>query len=135
MKLFVKLSLIICTLLCCVPSYAQTEGGNEVFVPITKYLTLGDAESLSAWFADNLEISVLSLPTNSSKSQAKRILKSFFDSHTPRSFSVDHVAGRPNQKCAMGTLSAGGESMNVTIFLSRKEQSYKIQQLKIERVQ
>lgn len=135
MRLFIRLTIIITTLLAGLTAHAQNEGGNEVFVPITKYLTQGDAESLSAWFADNLEISVLSAPTNSSKNQAKQILKSFFESHTPRSFTINHIAGRSNMKYAMGTLNAGGESMNVTIFLSFKGGNYKIQQLKIERVQ
>lgn len=113
---------------------AQTEG-NEVFVPISKYLTQGNAESLSAWFADNLEISIISSLNNSSKNQAKSILKAFFDAYTPRSFDISHIAGRANMKYALGTLSAGGESFNVTIFVSCKEGEYKIQQLKIERVQ
>lgn len=113
---------------------AQSEG-NEVFVPISKYLTQGNAENLSAWFADNLEISILSSLNNSSKSQAKQILKAFFEAHTPRSFDISHIAGRANMKYALGTLSAGGETFNVTIFVSVKDGEYKIQQLKIERVQ
>ncbi len=35
------------------------EGGDDVFVPISKYIAAGNAEALSAWFADNLEIAVL----------------------------------------------------------------------------
>lgn len=113
---------------------AQTDG-SEVFVPISKYITQGNAENLSAWFADNLEISVAGSLTSSSKSQAKQIVKSFFDSHTPRSFEISHVAGRSNMKYALGTLNAGGETYNVTIFVSCKNDDYRIQQLKIEKIQ
>ncbi|MBQ1655614.1 MAG: DUF4783 domain-containing protein, partial [Bacteroidales bacterium] len=42
--------------------------------------------------------------------------------------------GRANMKYALGTLKAGGETFNVTIFLSCKEDRYRIQQLKIERL-
>lgn len=95
----------------------------------------GDAEKLSAWFADNLEITILSSYNNSSKSQAKQIIKSFFNSYTPRSFTIDHKAGRSNMKYALGVLNAGGEMFMVTIFVSCKDSSYKIQQLKIERME
>ena len=38
-------------------------------------------------------------------------------------------------KYALGDLNAGGETFLVTIFVSNKGESYRIQQLKIERVQ
>lgn len=134
MKAFRYISLCFFTALLCVSLRAQTEG-NEVFVPISKYLTQGDSEKLSAWFDDSLEISIISSLNNSSKSQARQILKAFFDSHTPRSFDISHIAGRSNMKYALGTLTAGGENFNVTIFISCKNGEYKIQQLKIERLQ
>lgn len=134
MKALLRLSICLIAILASHSLQAQTEG-NEVFVPISKYLTQGNAESLSAWFADNLEIAIIAPLNNSSKNQAKSILKAFFDSYTPRSFDITHIAGKPNKKYALGTLSAGGESFNVTIFISCKDNEYKIQLLKIERVQ
>ena len=133
MKAFIKIAACVLALTSCLCLKAQNEG-NDMFVPISKYLAQGNAENLSAWFADNLEISVISSLRNSSKSQAKQILKSFFESYTPRSFDISHIAGRPNMKYALGTLNAGGETFNVTIFASVKEGECKIQQLKIERV-
>ncbi len=106
------------------------EGGDDVFVPISKYIAAGNAEALSAWFADNLEIAVLAKESDASRAQARQIVKTFFDNFTPRSFK----AGRANMKYALGTLKAGGETFNVTIFLSCKEDRYRIQQLKIERL-
>ena len=111
-----------------------TEGGDDVFVPISKYIAAGNAEALSAWFADNLEIAVLARESDASRAQARQIVKTFFDNFTPRSFNITHTAGRANMKYALGTLKAGGETFNVTIFLSCKENSYRIQQLKIERL-
>ncbi|MGN0201926.1 MAG: DUF4783 domain-containing protein [Candidatus Cryptobacteroides sp.] len=109
-------------------------GGDsyDVFIPISKYIAAGDAESLSAWFADNLEISVLSSTSNSSKNQATQILKFFFEKNRPRSFTINHTAAGQNSKYALGSLNAGGESFLVTIFVSMCGQSYKIQQLKID---
>ena len=118
----------------CFSSAAQNSS-YDVFIPIAKYMRKGDAERLSAWFADNLEITILSTTNDSSRNQARQIMKAFFNTYTPRSFTIDHKAGRSNMKYALGLLSAGGENFIVTIFVSCKENTYKIQQLKIERIE
>ena len=109
-------------------------GDYDVFVPIAKYLAQGNAEALSAWFADNLDMTVLSKGGNSSRSQARQILKTFFEGYTPRDFQITYTAGRANMKYALGTLNAGGENFLVTIFVSSKGDTYTIQQMKIERI-
>ena len=106
----------------------------DVFNPIAKYLASGDAEKLSAWFSDNLEVTIFSNSNDSSRNQARQIMKSFFRSYTPRSFEITHKAGRSNKKYALGTLNAGGEMFVVTIFVNYTETDYRIQHLKIERV-
>lgn len=110
------------------------DGSDDVFIPVSKYMAAGNVEALSAWFAENLEIAVLSRESAASKAQACRILKTFFDNYTPRSFDVTHTAGRAGMKYALGTLKAGGETFHVTIFMSCKDGTYRIQQLKIERI-
>ena len=105
----------------------------DVFIPISKYMAQGNADKLSAWFDDNLEISVVSSSGSSaSRAQARQIIKTFFESYTPRSFDISHTAAKDNMKYALGTLKAGGESFSVTIFVSNKGRFFKIQQLKIE---
>lgn len=119
--------------LSCVKVSAQ-DSGYDVFNPISKYLAMGDADKLSAWFSDNLEVTIFSDSSDSSRNQACQIMKSFFRSYTPRSFEITHRAGRSNMKYALGTLSAGGEMFSVTIFVGYNGKSYKIQHLKIERL-
>ena len=113
---------------------AAQDKGYDVFNPIAKYFAKGDADTLSAWFSDNLEVSIFSNSNDSSCSQARQIMKSFFKSYTPRSFEITHKAGRSNMKYALGTLNAGGELFTVTIFVSYKDSDYRIQHLKIERI-
>ena len=114
-------------------AYAQ-DSGYDVFNPIAKYMAVGDAEKLSAWFSDNLEVTIFSDSNDSSRNQARQIVKSFFRSYTPRSFEITHKAGRSNMKYALGTLNAGGEMFLVTIFVGYDNSAYKIQHLKIERI-
>lgn len=120
-------------LLSCARVSAQ-DTGYDVFNPISKYLALGDADKLSAWFSDNLEVTIFSDSNDSSRNQACQIMKSFFRSYTPRSFEITHRAGRSNMKYALGTLNAGGEMFMVTIFVGYNDKAYKIQHLKIERL-
>lgn len=134
MRYFWRITLASLCLFSCAGVQAQTDD-RDVFVPIAKYIVHGDAESLSAWFADNLEISVISPMSNCSKNQARLIMKSFFENYTPRSFEISHKAGRPNMKYALGVLNAGGENFNITIFVRSKGEDYLIQQIKIERIQ
>lgn len=131
MKYILKCFILVFLMLAVRQAHAQ-ESGYDVFNPISKYLRLGDAEKLSAWFSDNLEITIFSDSSDSSRNQARQILKSFFNSYTPRAFEITHKAGRSNMKYALGTLTAGGEVFVVTIFVNYKDNCYKIQHLKIE---
>lgn len=134
MRSVLKIIFLSAILGLAIPSAAQNRS-YDVFVPIAKYMKKGDADRLSAWFADNLEITVLTTTNESSRNQARQIMKSFFNSYTPRAFTINHKAGRYNMKYALGSLSAGGEMFIVTIFVSCKDDTYKIQQLKIERLE
>lgn len=134
MQSFLKLFLALAVLVFPGWNAAASDDRDDVFVPISKYLSQGNAEALSAWFDDNLDISVISNGGTCSKSQAKQILKSFFESYSPRSFEITHTSGRANMKYALGNLSAGGETFSVTIFVGCQDGKYLIQQLKIERI-
>ena len=106
----------------------------DVFTPIAKYIRVGDADKLSAWFADNLEIVVISQTNDSSRNQARQIMKSFFSAYSPSAFTITHQAGKSNMKYALGILNAGGERFVVTVFVNFVHDSFEIQQLKIERI-
>lgn len=132
MKLFRLTTLFIMCLFAASLSADAQNGKYDVFVPISKYITQGDAEKLSAWFDENLEVGIITKTSNSSRSQAKQIVKSFFDTNSPRSFEITHTTGSGNKKYAIGNLNAGGGSYVVTIFINFDGKSYKIQQLKID---
>jgi len=134
MKSCFKTLMVLMAIVICMKAEAQPKG-YDVFLPIGKYIVQGDAESLSSWFADNLEVSILSNEVDASREQARQIVKSFFDTYTPRSFNITHTAGRANMKYALATLNAGGDMFLITIFVCAKgEERYRIQQFKVERL-
>ncbi|MBQ7999497.1 MAG: DUF4783 domain-containing protein [Bacteroidales bacterium] len=107
---------------------------QDVFVPIGKYIQQGNSESLSAWFANNLELDILGKTSDCSKVQATQIMKDFFITYTPKNFSIIHKSGKAPMKYAIGNLNAGGETFRVTLFVkTQKEGGNQIQQLRIER--
>ncbi len=127
------LTILGALLLLSAPLKAQ-DGEYAVFAPISKYIASGDAASLSRWFADHLDVTVISSSRNCSQSQARQILKTFFDSYTPRSFDITHKASESNKKYVIGNLNAGGEIFIVTIYATAGSgETYKIQQLAISR--
>ena len=133
MKKCLTIFLVLAALCAGAPLRAQ-DGEFAVFASITKYLTAGDANALSSWFADNLDVTIISSSRNCSRNQARQILRTFFDAYTPRSFQVSHKAAESNKKCIIGTLNAGGELFLVTIYAtSLGGETYKIQQLNISR--
>ncbi len=134
MRIHIAGVLALVVAMFCSPEASAQDSGYDVFNPIAKYLAAGDAEKLSAWFSDNLEVTIFSDSNDSSRNQARQIIKSFFKSYTPRAFEITHKAGRSNMKYALGNLNAGGEMFLVTIFVSFEDTAYKIQHLKIERI-
>ena len=128
------LSICLCSLLALSGAVADAQdAGYDVFNPIAKYISLGDAASLSQWFDKNLEVTIISSSRNCSKTQARQILRTFFDSYTPRSFMITHRVSEGKKKYLLGNLNAGGEIFLVTIYTSLSGDSYKIQQLVITR--
>lgn len=122
------LAIAILSLNC---SFAQKQA--DVFVPIGKYIQLGDAEKLSAWFAGNLELDILGSVSACSKVQATQIMKDFFVNYTPKNFKIIHKSGKAPMKYAIGELNAGGETFRVTLFVKTQTNGNQIQQLRIER--
>ena len=55
------LRILLLSLACCLSfsTVLRGQGGEyDVFVPISKYLSQGDVDKLSAWFADNLDVTI-----------------------------------------------------------------------------
>lgn len=112
---------------------AQAQRSSDSFVPIAKYISLGDARSLSSWFAKNLEINILGKVNDCSKRQATQIVRNFFTTYRVKSFTIIHKSGVAPMKYAIGILNAGGQSFRVTLFVRTNEDGNYIQQFTIER--
>lgn len=111
---------------------AQGNGQQDAFTPISKYMQSGDYEKLSAWFADNLELDILGSINDCTRNQAKMIMKNFFSKYTPKKFNIIHKSGKAPMKYAVGTLTAGGETFRVILYVKTSDEGSYLEQLKVE---
>lgn len=111
----------------------ETSNPVDVFAPIGKYIQSGDSEKLSAWFADNVELDILGAVNNSTRNQARRIMKTFFNNYTPKQFNIIHKSGKAPMKYAVGILDAGGERFRIILYVKTNESRGYIQHFKVER--
>ncbi len=126
------LCILMAALLASSASMAQNKD-LDVFIPIGKYLQAGDYVKLSAWFADNMELDLLGSVNNCSRNQARLIMKNFFETYTPKQFTILHKGNNSLARYAVGTLDAGGEKFRIIIHVKSINNKSYIQQLRIER--
>jgi len=111
----------------------NSDGATDVFSPIAKYMSRGDADCLAVWFSDNLEIDMMGRPSNYSRSQAVQIMKTFFSDYPPRYFNIVHKSGSYPMNCAVGNMEGGGCKFLITILVKTSADGNAIQQIKVER--
>ena len=55
-----KYILALTAMLAFLSSTKGQDVSYDVFIPISKYIEMGDADKLSAWLSDNLEVTIFS---------------------------------------------------------------------------
>ena len=93
----------------------------------------GDANAMSAWFHQSLEMSILEEEYETSKNQATRILESFFKNNKPTTFSVSFEGTKEQSKYAIGTLNTSNGNFRVNLFFLDKDGKRLIYYLSIEK--
>lgn len=75
----------------------------------------GNALMISAYFSQNVDVSMLDKENLYSKSQAEQVLKTFFSEHKPSNFVINHEGQASNAKYFIGTLSTLNGTFRITI--------------------
>ncbi len=96
---------------------------------------VGNADELSNYFNNSIELIVLDNEDYYSKTQAKNIMSSFFTENLPLSFKIIHEGGKDNgTSFAIGKLSTmGGGKFRVSLLLKKNNNKLFLHQLKIEK--
>ncbi len=101
---------------------------------ITRALSQGDAASLSRYFDQRVEVSILDESDVYAKDQAAAVLKRFFSANRPSSFSTVHkgTSSNNNSRYCIGNLVAGGKTYRVYIYLKNSGGQELIQELRFD---
>ena len=100
---------------------------------IVNSIRTGNSKSLSGFFADNIDLTVLDKEGVYSKAQAEFIVKDFFAKHFPKDFKIVHQGeSKDGAKFTIGALTAGDGNFRVYILVKKTGDKNGITQLRFE---
>lgn len=106
---------------------------DNAFKQMNEAISTGNFTSLSDLFTDSVDLTVRNTDGIFSKTQAKGVLKSFFENDKPKSFQVKHKgSSNDGTVYAIGLYISEKGSYRVYALFKDKKGSAKIVQLQIE---
>ncbi len=100
---------------------------------IVSSLKSGNANKLSEYFNQNIEMVVLDNDDVYSKAQAQQIVSSFFSKNKAKGFSIIHQGGKDGSSYAIGNLSTSTGTFRVYFLIKEAQDKAYIHQLRIEK--
>ena len=105
---------------------------NNVSPAITNAMSKGDANAVSSFFNENVEMVVGTVNDVFSKRQASGILNDFFRRNQVASFQVIHRGSKEHSAFIIASMRAGNSNYRVYILVRIVNNQQLIQQLRIE---
>lgn len=106
---------------------------NAQVSQVTDALSQNDAEALSTYFVNNLELEIDNTEGVFAKSQAKIMVRDFFAKVKPATFSLKHKSDTSSSKYIIGDLVSKGQKWRVTVYFRKEGSSDLIHSLKFEK--
>lgn len=89
----------------------------------------GNANQLSKYFDDRVDISLPSKSDNYSKTQAEMILKDFFSSNEVRNFQVKHKGENNGAQFCIGLLQTRNGNFRTKLYMKQKGERQVLQEI------
>lgn len=83
-------------------------------------LRSGNSAQLSAFFDDNVELTLPDKSDSYSKAQAQLIIKDFFGNNGVRGFELKHKGDSPGGQFCIGTLQTNAGNFRTNVFMKTK---------------
>ena len=99
---------------------------------ISNAIKSGNSKAIAAYFADNVDLKILTQEDVYSKSQAELIIKDFFSKHPVKSFKIVHSSSKNDSQFAIGSLETSTGKFRVYFLLKKSAAKQLIQQFRIE---
>jgi hypothetical protein len=97
-------------------SFAKQNSIDEVIGA----LRAGNSAQLSAYFDDNVELTLPDKSDSYSKAQAQLIIKDFFGNNGVRGFELKHKGDSPGGQFCIGTLQTSAGNFRTNVFMKTK---------------
>jgi len=117
------------------PFVVLADQGNPTLDAISRALSSGDADALSQYLADNVEVSILDKEQSCSKAKATGLIRAFFDANKPKGFSQVHqgTSRENSDQYCIGNLSSTTGTYRVYIYLKVGGGSTTIQEIRFDK--
>ena len=98
-------------------------------------LRSGNANELSGYFDDNVELTMPDKADSYSKAQAVLILKDFFNNNGVKSFDVKHKGDNGGGQFCIGTLQTKFGNFRTTVFMKIKNNKEVVKDIRFQSIE
>jgi hypothetical protein len=125
MKKWISLAVLIFAL-------GSVNATPEIFDEIATGIKTGDVKMLSRNFNSSIDLTIGTVENTYSKAQAEQVLRDFFNTNKPTSFTIIHQGlSKEGAKYAIGTLTtAQGKNYRVYLYVKQAGNTYQINELR-----
>lgn len=122
-------------LLLFVPIGAFAYQGNPALDAISRALGAGDADGLAKYLGDNVEISILDKEQTYTKAKATEVLRGFFNTNKPKSFTQVHkgTSRENSDQYCIGNLVAAAGTYRVYLYLKVSGSTVTVQEIRFDK--
>jgi hypothetical protein len=98
-------------------------------------LRSGNASGLSAFFDENVELTLPAQSDSYSKAQAVLILKDFFTNNGVKNFEVKHKGDQSGSQYCVGTLQTKSGNFRTTVFMKVKNNKDVVKEIRFQTIE
>ena len=123
-------SLLLGSILLLSSFTAQNSSIDEVIGALRS----GNASQLSAYFDDNVELTLPDKSDSYSKAQAQLIVKDFFGNNGIKGFELKHKGDSPGGHFCIGTLQTNAGNFRTNVFMKIKNGKEVVKEIRFQSI-
>jgi hypothetical protein len=123
-------SLLLGTVLL-LSSFKTQSGIDEVIGALRS----GSSGQLSAYFDDNVELTLPDKSDSYSKAQAQLIVKDFFSNNGVKGFDLKHKGDSPGGHFCIGTLQTNAGNFRTNVFMKTKNGKEVVKEIRFQSIE
>ena len=131
--------LVLATAFGSVKTLEQKPAGEDLFLvhgagldDVIAALKAGNAQELSKYIDDNIEISLPDKSDSYSRAQAIMVLKDFFNSNGVKGFEVQFKGENTGNQYCVGKLVTGSGNYRTTVFMKVKDGKQIVKEIRFQ---